>query len=179
MISSAMEPRLDWNRQGPSVPLWFRRSLTRLDPLLTLQFIPPRSEKEPNGVDLTMCPTGCWNICRRLPRSRLLHPLAVWSLTDIHGRFAPPGPDTMHLLRLAYVYHRAGRTFQLEEELDSALQKWNMEHRTDPSQKKYRERTAKLASIACGRQWNNRVHLKRGGPFDCLSSPSSNASSTT
>lgn len=166
MISAAMEVRPDWNRQGPSVPLWFRRSLTRIDPRLTLQFIPPRSEREPKGVDPTMCPTGCWNICRRLPRSKLLHPIAVWSLTDMDGRFAPPGPDTIQMIRLAYVFHRKGRTFQLEEELDSALQRWNMTNRIAPSEKKFRDRTAKLTSIVCGRQWDNRVHLKRGGKFD-------------
>ena len=153
--------RPDWNKRGPPVSIWFRRNLKRIDPKLTLQFIPPRSQEDPRGLSLEMFPSGAWFICRRLRQSRLLHPKAVWSLVDAHGNPADPGPDTLRLLRLSLFLDSRGLGTKLEDEMDRCLGEMNSLRETR-SHSRLMEALTRFTSRWGDRQFTNRIFMKRG-----------------
>lgn len=163
MANALYRKRQDWNRRGPHVPLWFRRRLKQLDPKMVLQFMPPRSHRDPRGVPSQTFPNGVWDICRRLPKSGLLHPVAVWSLTDKFGNYAVPGTDTLRLLRRAMYYHRQGQMHKLEILLENAFQEIH-----DAKVRKSRDDLVnamrRFLNIRGSRQWQNRVYLRREPP---------------
>lgn len=153
-------PRPEWNRLGPPVSLWFRKQLERIDPKLVLQFLPVRSMKNPRGVPPNLFPGGVWDICIRLPRSGYLSPVAVWSLVDAEGNFAPPGADTVHLIKKAYAFHRNQQTERFEAEMDRSIQ----------NLKRSRASESKNVMVQCmseymkvsmwnRRQWGNRIQV--------------------
>lgn len=145
-----------WNAQGPPIPGWFRSELRRLNRhygvQLVLQFTPPSDH----------CKDGAWNICRRLPHSRHLHPRAVWSLVDWNGNYAPPGMDTVRLLERTLSYHRARRMGALEQEMDRAIRDFN-EARCRKSLLEFHQETDRLAAkmLRHGGQWTHKVSLRR------------------
>ena len=53
--------RPEWNRLGPHVKPSFRASLKDIDPLLELQFTPPKTV-DPRGVNPEIYPFGIWDI---------------------------------------------------------------------------------------------------------------------
>lgn len=113
-----MYPSHRWNLMGPPIPRWFKKAISSFDRLLTLQFMPPASERDPDGVSPTTFPRGVWAICRRLPRSKMLLKKWTWHLTDEEGNYSPPGGDTVRVLRQAFKYHRQGMGTKMEESLD-------------------------------------------------------------
>ena len=114
-----MAPNSEWNRMGPVVPRWFLAAIRRFDRNLTLQFMPPASDRIPNGVSPVLYPQGVWAICRRLNRSKMLLKKWTWHLADREGKFSPPGADTVAVLRRACSYYRRGVSEKMEEQLDS------------------------------------------------------------
>lgn len=119
--SLVMPARHDWNSMGPPVPPWFRKQLKLVDPTLVLQFVPPDT-LDRNGMNSKYYPSGGWQICRKLPRTGFLHKVVVWSLLDREGYPAPPGPDTIKLLRLARNMWRHHDYLTMEETMDKAMQ---------------------------------------------------------
>lgn len=154
--------RADWNRRGPYVPLWFRLQLKKLDKKFVLQFLPPRSERDPRGVDPGIYPHGVWDVCVRLPRSGMLHPRVVWSLADTEGNYSPPGPDTVRLLRAALYFQKVNRVEEIEEMMDQALVA-AQKARAAEYKNNFMNAMQKCCSLKCTRQWNNRVYLRREG----------------
>lgn len=118
----AMEARHDWNRLGPSLPPWFRPRLKRIDPRLVCQFIPPRSLHQPGGVAPDQFPHGVWAICRKLPTGGWLFKRWTWNLSDSHGRYQPPGQDTIAMIRMARDVWRSGNFDMLEDEFARSTQ---------------------------------------------------------
>jgi len=113
-----MYPNKKWNLMGPPVPKWFEKSIRSFDPQLTLQFIPPASDKNPDGASAGLFPNGVWAICRRLRRSKMLLKKWTWHLADEHGNYSPPGGDTVRVLRQAFKFHRQGMSTKMEEMMD-------------------------------------------------------------
>ena len=163
MAATLLRVNPAWNRLGPHVPLWFRRRLKELDPRLFLQFLPPRSARHPRGVTPGIYPRGVWDICRRLPRSRWLHPIAVWSLADSMGNYAAPGIDTLRMLKLAVKYRRQGLARRLEDAMDKTLVQLKIA-KADRSSAQLHKALARYCSIKGRRQWTNRVSLRRETP---------------
>lgn len=155
-----MRARPDWNVKGPQVAPWFRRALARLDKRLVLQFVPARRIGQKGGMNAKMFPKGAWIICRRLRRSRYLHPAAVWSLVDDAGNPASPGADTIRVLRIAMAYHRNNQWDRLERLVDDFCTGMNT-RKQDQSMNMFRAKMKQAASILGSRQWNNRVFLRR------------------
>ena len=141
----------------PYVPLWFRRALPRLNPRLVLRYIPPSTTTQP-GVNPNLYPQGVWDICWR-SRSGGLHPVAVWSLADLHGNYSPPGPDTIKLLRRAMDLHRQRRTQVLYDMRDRALAEAQNEKARN-SKEGLRRAMARYCSLRFERR-SNRVFLRR------------------
>ncbi len=164
-IKALMRPRSDWNRRGPHVSLWFRLRLKALDPALVLQFVPPRSPRDPRGVPHETYPRGVWDICRVLPKSGLLHPVAVWSLVDVYGDYASPGPDTLRLLIRAMWYHRQGLMHLMEAMLENSMESMRSAKALRSKELLVRA-MGKYMSLYGSRQWQNRVYMKRGGRKD-------------
>lgn len=163
MNNGALPSNPAWNHKGPTVPLWFRRKLRALNPRLKLQFQPPRSEKEPRGVNPDMAPHGVWNICNVLPKSRRLHPIVAWSLLDIYGHPIPPSADTIHVLRTAMHLRRQGKHDEMERQVERSLNQM-MENREKASHEGLVNHMRKYMSKFMGRQWENRVYLTNHGP---------------
>lgn len=158
--SGLLRPDPAWNRLGPPIPLWFRRQLARIDPGLVLQYIPPRTGRWPRGVNRDVYPWGVWDVCKRLPRTGLLHPRAVWSLADEQGWYSPPGPDTIKLIRMAYSLHRRGQMDKLERVFEDSLIAINRA-REEKSVARMRDAMLKHCSARFDRQWDNRVYFRR------------------
>lgn len=153
--------RPDWNKLSPfPVPLWFVKSLRRISPSLVLQYTPPDTV-HPLGVPAEMFPRGCLDVCRRVRGTRLLHPVAVWSLIDTDGKHSPPGPDTVALIRTTWRMYRAGQLPKLERELSESLQRMRSAQATK-SKDRMREAMRDVQRVQGDRQWTNRVYLKRG-----------------
>lgn len=151
------------NRLGPPVPVWFRKALKKIDKQLVVQFRPPRSAEHPRGVDPTKFPLGSLEICKKIGRSNILHPFTVWSLADDKGRPAPPGPDSLRLIKRAYSLKRsAGNLEAMEREMDKYF---IMEKRARAAKSK--EKLIEAVKGYCQvllrneRQWNHKVYLRR------------------
>lgn len=155
-----LKPDPVWNRLGPPIPLWFRRQLRWIDKDLMLQFVPPRGYISERGVNPEIHPYGVWNIGKLLPRTRFLNPCVVWSLTDMYGRYSPPQPATIKLIRTAYNLQCHNRIHELERLLDESLVQINRA-REDRSVAKLRDAIQKYCSVTMGRQWENRVLFGR------------------
>jgi len=115
-----MPVRRDWNRRGPYVPRWFRRHLKRIDPLLTLQFIPP-ARTQGDGINPARHPQGVWAICRRLRRTKFLFKRWTFSLSDRYGRLTIPTMDMIHVIAKAHRLWRQGQAHQVEEQFDRTM----------------------------------------------------------
>lgn len=159
---SVYHPRPEWNRLGPTVPLWFRQAIKRIDPDLTLQFIPPTTV-DCRGVSSDIYPNGIWDVCKRLPRSGFLHPHTVVSLSDSRGRFCQPTPRLVKLLRIAYAFKRRGEIHRMETMVDRSLDEIK-KARSAKSMTKLRRAIAEYMSVVGTRQWTNRVYLREGPP---------------
>jgi hypothetical protein len=152
MQAVLMEPKPDWNCQGPRLPAWFRKALKKVNPKLCMQFIPPRRMFEDRGTNPERYPHGVWTICRKPFRtSRLMFKRWTWNLSDSFGRYQPPGRDTITFLRLAEKLHRSNDGDVLEDEFMRTLDELNTA-RTEKS----REELAKLVADLC-RKHNMRV----------------------
>lgn len=151
------------NRLGPPVPVWFRRALKRIDKSLVVQFRPPRSEQHPRGVDPTKFPYGSLEICKKIGRSNVLHPFTIWSLADDKGRPAPPGVDSIRLIKRAYDLKRsAGHLDQMEKELDRYFL-MEKKARAAASKEKLVEAVRGYCQVLLKneRQWNHKIYLRR------------------
>jgi len=116
-----MPPRPEWNAIGPRLPLWFTKRLKRIDAQLTLQYMPPRSSRHPDGVDPTLLPSGAWVICRRMPRTGWLFKQWVYSLADAKGNTVMPTMDLLKMINMAYRLWRRGKGTEMERMLDDAI----------------------------------------------------------
>lgn len=154
-LTNLMPRRPDWNTLGPPVPLWFRSALKRLDKTLCLQFIPPTTV-DPKGMPAQQYPYGGWQICRRMKRVGWLHKLAVWSLIDRWGRYSPPGPDTIRILRLCKNLWNHRRFTAMSDELDRVCSHLNKQ-RADASYEDLMKDMDKFLRLQGHRQFNNRV----------------------
>ena len=140
-----------------------------LNPRLVLQFTPPKSERTDwKGVSPALYPNGVWDICNRLRKTGFLHPVAVWSLTDSNGRFAQPGMDTIKLLRTALRICRKRGTEKLERMMDDSIMEINKARETK-SVARLHNALQRHAGRFNGRQWNNRVSMRREVPSEALS----------
>lgn len=144
-----------WNHLGPPIPLWFRSALRRLDSTLQLQFIPP-STVHPRGMPAEKYPYGGWQICRRMKKTGWLHKLAVWSLMDRFGRYSPPGPDTIRILRLCRNLWNHRKFTVLSDELDRVCSRMKKQ-REDASYEELMDNMGKFMSLQGNRQFSNRV----------------------
>lgn len=160
LVRESFRSRPEWNRQGPPVSLWFRKQLKRIDPKLTLQFFPVRSTRNPRGVPPNLFPGGIWDICIRLPRSGYLSPVAVWSLVDSRGNFAPPGADTVHLLKKAYALHRNRQTERFEAEMDRSILAAKRARASQSKDAMVNAMSGYLSvTMRNRRQWENRIQV--------------------
>ncbi len=160
-IGSLLRRRPDWNRRGPDIPLWFRRRLCRLDPGLVLQYVPPRSLRDPQGVPPSIYPHGVVNICRQLPRTKFLHPTIVWSLADVNGNYRVPDLQGFRDLETAYLMNRARRNPELIRKVDDCLALGD-KAQEDRSINDMMHWLQKTSELCMSRQWTNRVYLKAG-----------------
>lgn len=153
-------PKPEWNRQGPPVSLWFRKQLKKIDPRLTLQFLPVRSLRNPRGVPPNLFPGGVWDICIRLPKSGYLSPVAVWSLVDSEGNFAPPGADTVRLLKKAYAFKRNQQMHRLEVEMDRSILNMKKAKESASRDEMVNSMSSYIkVSMQNRRQWANRIQV--------------------
>ena len=161
---SVMPARPDWNRMGPPIPCWFRVALRKFDPSLALQFVPPwsalTSGDRHKGMNDQEFPYGGWHICRRLKRTGWLHKLAVYSLMDRQGRYAPPTRDLMKILRWAKHLWCSREYHKMEDMLDRSLDEINRE-KVRCSKEQLQEKVHKYLSLAGNRQFSNRVFYSR------------------
>lgn len=165
-MSSLYRVSPELNRLGPVVPVWFKKALAKVDKNLVIQFRPPRSENHPRGVNPVQFPRGALEICKRIGKSGLLHPYTVWSLADAQGKPAPPGPDTLRLIKRAYALKRsAGNLEAMERELDKYFI-MEKRARASKSKEKLMEAIKGYCSVLMRneRQWNHRVYLRRETP---------------
>ena len=160
-IDSLLRRRPDWNRRGPHIPLWFRRRLRWLDPNLVLQYVPPRSQQDPQGVPPHVYPNGVVNICRELSRTKFLHPTVVWSLTDARGNYSVPDHQGFRDLETAYYMNRARRNSEILQRVDECLAMTD-KAQEDRSINDMMHWLQKTAEACFERQWTNRVYLKAG-----------------
>ena len=153
-----------WNKLGPPIPCWFRVKMKAIDPRLILQFTPPQCKLTNfKGVPRNIYPYGVWDICYKIPKTNYLHSVAVWSLADMNGLPALPGMDTVKLLRLAVRLHRSRQTEKLERAMSFAIQEWNTARAKD-SKDELHSAIRKFCSLFMGRQWQNRLSMRREGP---------------
>ena len=155
-----IKENLGWNNQGPHIPLWFRAKLKQIDKDIVVQFIPPRSEKNPRGCNPASHPNGVWDVCKRLAGSHWLHPRAVFSLVDLHGQFSMPTPKTLRLIRSCWYAHRNNDMARIERVMEDSLRMFNRA-RAEKSRDRMREALSRFASNAFSRQWQNRVSLNQ------------------
>lgn len=158
--ANVMPVRPEWNSLGPAVPLWFRSALRKVDKTLCLQFIPPDNQV-PKGMPAHKYPYGGWQICRIMKRTGWLHKLAVWSLMDRHGRFSPPGPDTIRIIRLCKNLWNHRQFTILSDELDLVCARMKKQ-RADDSFEDLMGNMDKFLRLQGNRQFKNRV-FHRGG----------------
>jgi hypothetical protein len=149
--------RPDWNRMGPPVPLWFRKRVEKLG--FTLQFIPPRSIYHPRGVNPDMYPGGVWDICKRLRRSKFLHPRVVFSLADSGGNYVRPCMETWRILRYALYLQRMNRMEELEDMMDRSIADYQQAI-AGGERERFHNCMQKFCSLHMGRQWQNRVRIR-------------------
>ncbi len=127
-----------------------------------LQFIPPRSLLHPRGVNPEIYPLGVWDVCKRLTRSRFLHPRVVWSLADTEGRPSPPGPDTLRLIRTALFLQRNDRVEEIEETIDKSIRQIKRAG-AEKNEAAMRAMLKRYSSAYGTRQWTHKVSMKRKG----------------
>ncbi len=160
-VGSLLRRRPDWNRCGPHVPLWFHRRLRWLSRSLVIQYTPARSLQNPQGVPVGICPEGMVSIFFQLPRSKFLHPTAIWSLVDERNRYKPPTIQDFRNLETAWYLYRARRVpefLKKMEELTSLIEK----AKEDDSKDDMIHWLGELARAWCDRQWTNRAFFPRG-----------------
>ena len=132
---NVMLPKPGWNRRGPPIPAWFRRKLKRLDPTLCLQFMPPADPCAiDEGVNRDMFPYGCWVICRRLRRSRMLLKQWVWCLNDPNRPLRPPDMKVLRMIAHARNLWRHNRMQELTDRLDRAAARVQQERTAEDRQ---------------------------------------------
>ena len=161
-----MSPHKDWNRIGPRIPLWFRRRLKRIDPLLVLQYMPPRTLVGRDGVHESIYPEGVWIITRALKRCGwlYLHKTWTWSLTqswkDADGQIReyhrPPTNEDIKVIRASRDLWRRQRQHEMSESLDRYFENVSGKLRSRSRDMKV-ERNRKILSSNGERQWGNRV----------------------
>lgn len=144
------------------MPLWFRRRLGKIDKRLVLQYLPPRSLREPRGVNPEVYPNGVWDVCRKIKGGRL-HPVAVWSLADDQGNYAPPRMDTIRLLHRAYGYHRMNRMDKMYRMLEDALEECRLA-KIARSKERMMVAMDRYLKVFGERQFQNRVFMRREVP---------------
>lgn len=154
-----MPVRPDWNRMGPGVPAWFRKKLKRFDKSLQLQFLPPSNWVQPRDYNKTlrpdMYPQGGWQICRKL-RNGWLHAIAVFSLTDRHGRPCNPSLETLQVLRMCRFAYRHRDAKRMESLLDDAIV--NIQRaEARKSSEELRHSMREFLHISGAKQFQNRV----------------------
>ena len=115
-----MRRRRDWNRIGHKVPLWFRLALRRIDHRLTLQFIPPRSAKNPDGVPSAWT-HGAWYVCARIKRSQWLARRAVFVLISEDGKTLPPDRQLLRVLKHARMLRKHGDLDSLDKQYEEKM----------------------------------------------------------
>lgn len=115
--SSVMPERRDWNAMGPALPGWFRAYLRRIDPMLVLQFVPPRTHAK-GGCDPAQHPFGVWAICRRMPTTGWLAKRWVYSMSTPEGLPLAPTRDLVELLIRTRDLCRRDQAEQLENHFD-------------------------------------------------------------
>lgn len=156
--NNIMAPRHDWNSWGPKVPPWFLRKLRHIDPALTLQYVPPNT-LDPQGMNASQYPYGGWQICRKLPRTGWLHKVVVWSLVDKAGFPAPPGPDTVKILRMARQMWRHHDHSRMQDMLEDSI-KQAQRAKAEKSEDALYESLETCLSILGHRQFSNRVFTR-------------------
>lgn len=157
-LLKVMPARDDWNRLGPFIPPWFRKALKNIDPTLVLQFIPPVSMVGPGGTSPTTLPLGAWQICRRM-RNGWLHKLAIWSLVDRNGNYAPPGQDTLRLLRFARNLWKHRQFHKMEEMMEESIDRIQ-KAQAAKSKEKLVEEMHRFLSLQGQRQFKNRTFVR-------------------
>jgi len=168
MFAQYMRPNPAWNRSGPLLPLWFKKALKNLTIPLIPQYIPASLCPGDRGVDPRQYPDGLWYLCRRLPRTRYLHPVAVWSLSDNLGNYAPPGRDTLKMLKRYLSHYLRDKGKRFEELLDKSLQALN-EARVSRSRSRLLNAMSHYLKLRGERQWDNRVCMRREVPGETKS----------
>lgn len=149
-----------YQRGAPPVPLWFRRQLFLIDPNWILIFHPPsRPDCPGGGVDPRIYPLGMWGIHERLPMSNVILPTSFWSMTDFYGNPAPPGPDTIRVLRAARRASKAKQMGKMRAMLDASLAEYN-KARVTHCREIAREAMRKIMARRNEAQWTNRVFIR-------------------
>lgn len=150
-----------YQRGAPPIPLWFRRQLWLIDRNWILIFHPPsRPDCPGGGVDPRIYPLGMWGIHERLPLSNVVLPTSFWSMTDFYGNPAPPGPDTIRVLRNAKRDSRTRGMDRMRALLDAAIAEHN-KARVSNCREIAREAMRKIMSLRNEAQWPNRVFIRR------------------
>ena len=117
---------------------------------------------DPEGVPQEIYPYGTWDICYRLPGSRMLNPKVVFSMADARGIPIPPTPALVRLLRRARNLHFRRESAVLRKVMAGALGALRRDQE-GASRKVFDRRIADVTGILMKneRQWTNRVSLYR------------------
>ena len=153
-----MPERHDWNRLGYRIfpiPLWFQLRLQDLDPTLQMQYIPP-TNIDIRGMSETQYPYGGWQVCRKLKRSGWLHKLAVYTLMDRYGRYVPPTPGMLKLIRYAKGLWNHREFGKMQKQMDDSIVAINR-GREDEAKDVLNNAMNKFLSFQGKRQFHNRV----------------------
>jgi len=122
-----MVRRPDWNKMGRRLPLWFRRRLRRIDPLLTLQFVPPDT-KDPEGVPAVRFPEGVWYICARVPRARRwLAKRVIFPMALPGGQQILPSYELLRTLRTGRLDRKKRGINRLEKRFQEQMAEFTRE----------------------------------------------------
>ncbi len=162
---SIMEPRPDWNSQGPRLPPWFRLALERIDKRLVLQFMPCQTELSNEGVDPNQFPYGVWVICRKMRSSGWLCKRWIWSLSDKRGQYQEPGSDTIEMLRMSRDLWRRGDIDVLERRMEEAIEEVKAE-RVRNSKELSRQKVEELCSMHNIVRGHSRVFIREPVPCE-------------
>lgn len=117
---SVMPAHPEWNALVEQPAAWFRVGIKRIDHLLTLQFMPPRCDDFPGGVNPAIFPGGVWAVFRRLPLSGWLRSTWVYALYNQYGGYQPPDGSALHMIRMARNLYLKNQGHRLDQYLDEA-----------------------------------------------------------
>lgn len=130
-----------WNALGVPLPLWFRRSLRRIDRRLTVQYMPPATV-DPAGVNPAHFPYGLWTVCRKMPRTGWLHSRWVMGLFDEKtGRPRQPRRSDLAAIVECRNHWRRQRSERITDEFDRACKEM-MRSNTESAKCRSMERIA-------------------------------------